>query len=310
MVNIAQNNRLVPKKGKKRGSYKIKETITGYIFVAPMLMGMCVFTIYPVISAFLISLKRTAGIGGTWIGLANYKYVLKDSNFWRAVYNTLFIGLFSLAGNIGFSFIVASMINNITVCKNFFKSAFFLPNIVSVVATSILFTFVLYPTKQGILNYILGFFCIKPVAWFADPSFARFGIVLMGIWQALGYYTLIFLAGLQSISKELYEAAKVDGSNKFQNWWHITIPCVKPIFVFLIMMGTISAMKRFGDVWMIGGTAGNPGNSLSTVVLYIYRNAFYSNMLGVASAASYILFFIILGLTILNNKFLNKSNIS
>jgi ABC-type sugar transport systems, permease components len=292
-------------------SFKLpgKEDITGFLFVTPMLLGILTFVAYPMIKAFLLSLQRTNGITGSFIGLRNYAYILNDSNFTYAIVNTIILGVLTIVANMTISFIAATLIHNVRFMKNAFKSIYFVPNIISVVSTSILFVIIMYPTNEGLLNYVLGFLKINPVGWFSDPAYSRAGVILMGMWASLGYYMLIFLSGLQGVPRELYEASEVDGSTKLQNWLYITIPYMKPIFVFLFMVGTISAMKRFGDVWMIGGTAGNPGGSLMTVVLYIYRNAFLANEVGLASASSYVLFVIILFLSLLNNKFLNKSNV-
>lgn len=120
---------------------------------------------------------------------------------------------------------------------------------------------------------------------------------MMSLWGALGYNTIIFLAGLQSVPRDLYEAAEVDGATAFSRWLYITIPYLRPIFFFMLVIGLIGGMKRFTDVWLIGGTAGNPDGSLMTVVLYIYRNAFLASQMGMATAASYLLFILILILT-------------
>ncbi len=123
----------------------------------------------------------------------------------------------------------------------------------------------------------------------------------------LGYNTIIFIAALTSVPRDIYEAAEVDGANWLKKWWYITIPYLKPIIVFMVIITTIGAMKRFTDVWLIGGTAGNPAGSLMTVVLYIYRNAFFSNQMGIATAASYLLFVLILILTVLMLR-VNRTN--
>ncbi|WP_207208014.1 carbohydrate ABC transporter permease [Xylanivirga thermophila] len=293
-------------KSKNEGCSFSKRDAIGFLFVLPMLFGIFLFVIYPMIASLIFSFQQTNGVSGTWVGVSNYRSILTDSVFWKSLYNTVYMGIFALLLDICISFILASLINNVKWGKNFFKSVYFLPNVVSVVATSILFSFLFYPNEVGLMNFFLGKFGIKPVGWFTNPSYAKWGIILMSLWRSIGYDSIIFLAGLQSVPNELYEAAEVDGATGLKKWWHITIPSMRPIFVFMIMIGTINAMKRFGDVWMIGGTAGNPSGSLLTVVLYIYRNAFMAAQVGIASAAAYVLFVIILLLTILNNKFLNK----
>lgn len=282
-------------------SKAIRKNSTGYLFMLPLIVGIVVFSIYPMINAFILSLHRSANSSkGYWVGLANYQYVLEDPSFWESLYNTVYMGALSVVTGVGFSFILATIINNLlsTRVKNLFKAIFFLPNVVSAVATSIVFTFLFYPSREGVLNYIVGMFGMEPVGWFTNPTFAPLSIVLMSLWSSLGYNTIIFIAGLQGVPRDLYEAADVDGASPLKKWFYITIPYMRSIFVFMFIIGIINSMKRFSDVWLIGGTAGNPGGSLLTSVLYIYRNAFLSSQMGVASAASYLLFIFILLLTV------------
>jgi len=284
---------------------------TGYMFVAPLVIGVLIFAIYPMVAALLMSFQRTNGLSGTWVGLDNYIRVLLDSTFWDSLLNTLYMGFLSVVLGIWLSFILASLINGLpwTSWKNLFKSVYFLPNVVSAVATSILFSFLFYPDEKGLLNFLLGLFGADPIGWFTNPSFAQNSIVLMSLWGALGYNTIIFLAALQSVPRDLYEAAEVDGAGSLKKWWYITIPYLRPIFLFMIIMGTIGGMKRFTDVWLIGGTAGNPAGTLLTSVLYIYRNAFLASQMGIATAASYLLFLTILIMTVLMLKLNRRDTI-
>ncbi|MFC0470400.1 carbohydrate ABC transporter permease [Halalkalibacter kiskunsagensis] len=282
----------------------------GFLFSAPLLIGILAFSIYPMFGALVLSFKRGQSYEGAWVGISNYSYVLSDSLFWRSIYNTFYMGILAVVLGVASSFILASLIHNLAShkLKNFFKGVYFLPNVVSLVATSILFSFLFNPGSEGLLNYVLGFVGIDPVGWFTDPKYARFSIVLMTLWGMLGYNTIIFIAALTSVPRDLYEAAEVDGASWLKKWWYITIPYLRPIIMFMIIIGTINAMKRFTDVWLIGGTAGNPSGSLMTAVLYIYRNAFLSGQMGIATAASYILFIFILILTILLLRFNRRNN--
>lgn len=294
----ATETRSGPAARKRRTRLFTRKDGVGYLFSAPLIVGVLAFAIYPMFAALYMSFHQTVGnsMTGKWVGMNNYTYALQDPIFWQAIRNTLYMGIFSVVFGIGLSFILASMINSLkwVFFKNVFKAVYFLPNVVSGVATSLLFSFLLFPSREGLFNFVLVLVGIEPVGWFTNPSFSRFSIVLMSLWGALGYNTIIFLAGLQSVPRDLHEAAEVDGANALRRWWYITIPFLRPIFVFMLIMGTIGSMKRFTDVWLIGGTAGNPGGSLMTVVLYIYRNAFLAGQMGLATAASYILFLIIL----------------
>lgn len=296
----------------RRLGWLTKNDWMGLLFVSPLVLGILIFAIYPMFAALLTSFKQVSGsgLGGTWVGFNNYAYVLNDPIFWQSLYNTFYIGVLSVIFGIVVSFILASMINSLKWggAKNWYKGIFFLPNVVSAVASSLLFTFMFFPTKQGIINYALGFVGVDPVGWFTDPNYSRITIVLMSMWGALGYNTIIFIAGLQSVPRDLYEAAEVDGAGRLKRWFYITIPYMRSIFVFMIVMGTIHSMKRFTDVWLIGGTAGNPSGSLLTSVLYIYRNAFLANQMGLATAASYLLFIVIFILTVLLLRLNTKKN--
>jgi multiple sugar transport system permease protein len=276
----------------------------GYVMVAPMVVGILVFVVYPMIKALLYSFERTNGIVAKWVGIKNYVWIFNDAVFWKSVYNTFYMAVLSVVFSITVCFVLASLINSLSSGKNLFKGLYFLPNVVSVVAGAILFKYLFYPTDEGIVNFLLSKVGIQSVGWFTSPTIAPLSIVIMSIWRSMGYDTILFLAGLQSVPREHYEAASVDGAGSLRQWWYITIPSMKPIFVFVIIMATINSLKRFSDVYMIGGIGGNPGGSIQTIVLYIYRNAWQTSQVGIASAAGYMLFLFSLVFTIINFKLL------
>lgn len=292
------------KPAKKKKSNRFNQNFTGYLLVAPMLLALCAFVFYPMIQVVIYSFQKTNGISATWRGFKNYAWVIKDSMFWNALGNTIYMAVIAVILDVIVCFVVASMINSISskAVKNLFKGIYYLPNVVSSVAVAMLFNFIFYPTENGILNYFLGVFGISPIGWLVNPKISRLSIVIMGLWRSVGYDTILFLAGLQSIPGEIYEAAAIDGASGLQKWWYITIPNMKGTFAFMIMMLTISTMRRFDDVWMIGGSAGNPAGTLDTAVMYIFRNSWLSREVGVASAAAVILFIITMILTAINNK--------
>ncbi|ANF98319.1 carbohydrate ABC transporter permease [Paenibacillus bovis] len=286
--------------------------IAGWCFVLPLLVGVLGFSLYPMVSALLTSFRGNGAASAQWVGLTNYSRVLQDDLFWGALYNTIYIGGLSAILGIVFSFILASLVHHLPWqrTRNLFKAIFFLPNVVSAVATSLLFSLLFHPGKEGLINYALNWFGIDPVGWFTDPSIARLSVVFMILWSALGYNTIIFLAALQSVPREQYEAADIDGASALGKWRYITIPSLRPIFLFMIVMGVINGMKQFTNVWLIGGSAGNPSGALMTSVLYIYRNAFLSSQLGIATAASYLLFVFILLLTLVILKVNAKNQLN
>ncbi|MFD0677914.1 MULTISPECIES: carbohydrate ABC transporter permease [unclassified Paenibacillus] len=283
--------------------------VIGYLFLLPLIIGVLVFSLYPIGEAFRISLYHHNGVRGVWAGFSNYEFILSDTSFWKALRNTIIMGVMGLGIGLPLSFIVASLINSIVRpgMSVLFKAIYFLPNVTSTIAASIVFLLLFYPTEKGIANTVLNLFGLKPLGWMSDPNYAKISVILMDTWHGVGYSVLIWLAGLQSISRDLYEAAEVDGARKLQQWLYITIPGMKPVIFFMVVMGTINAFKRFGEVYVIGGPDGNPGGSLFTLMLYVYRYGFYTYDFGKAAAASYVIFIIILLFTLLNFKaFKNK----
>jgi ABC-type sugar transport system permease subunit len=195
-----------------------------------------------------------------------------------------------------------------------FKVIYFLPQVTSTVAVALIFSYVFQP-NWGLINGTLRLLGVETLPlWLANPRFeltgSRSAVTLLAVWVALGYYILIFLAGLQAIPSELYDAAVVDGANPFQNWWYITVPSLRPSFIFLIITGMIDALSRFSDLWMLGGPGGTPARSLQTIVMYIYQTAFESNDFNLAAAATVILFIVMLLVTLVNFRTLLQPEFS
>lgn len=279
-----------------------REDAVGFLFMTPLFLSIVVFAVYPMVDTFIKSFYQTTGITpGVFVGLDNYVNCFNNPDFHQAAGNTFYIGALSILIGIPGSFILASLLNNVVYGKAFFRSIYFLPNIMSLVATAMIFKYIFHPNNEGIANFILSWFGIGPYGWFTDPKMAGFGVVLMSAWK-IGYTAIIFLAGLQSIPRELYEAASIDGAGELRKWWSITIPSMRSIFVFMIILLTITQMRRFSDVYVIGTPTGNPAGVLMTIVLYIYRAAFKGWQVGYASAVAYVLFAITLVLTLINLK--------
>src|SRR5699024_7738345 len=224
-----------------------------------------------------------------------------STNFWNTVWNTFFIGLFQMLIAIPLGYIFATLINSATKGKNFFKVIFFLPNITPIVAAAMIFSFVLHP-ELGIVNYTLDSLGIPTPDWFSSPSTSKWGLVGLTSWHWIGFVIIICLANLQAISPQLYESAKIDGANAFQRWLFITTPNMGSTFTFLIITGWIGALQRFNEVYVIGGASGSPARSMQTMGAYIYERGFKGFEFGVASAATFVMFVIILIFTLINIK--------
>lgn len=279
---------------------KARKMLSWYLLLAVPLIGTIVFNIYPLLRTMGTSLEN---IKGTFIGFTNYKILFGNAEFRKDVINTLYMALLGVGFNVPIAFVIANMLNNIRKGKNIYKVVFLLPMIMSMVTVATLFKYLLMPNESGIVNYLLSYLGISPKLWLNDAASARESLVAMAIWKGIGYNIILFFAGLQGVSKELYEAADIDGANEWNKWIYITIPCVKNTFVFVLITSSIAALKRFTEVYAISGETGNPAGALGTIMLFIYKNSFstlnYKDE-GQAAAASVTLFLIILVVTLIN----------
>ena len=275
---------------------KLRKSLIWYVFIAPTFFLYALFVAYPTFETFRLSFFHEVATRQEFIGALHYVRLLSNQVFLAALLNTAFLGIISL--------VMASLLNNLRVWPNLFKAIYFLPQITSTVAVALVFSFVFQP-NWGLVNGLLRQLGVTPLPlWLAEPRYvltgSRAAVPILAVWVALGYYMLIFQAGLQAVPAELYDAAVVDGAGPLQTWWLITIPSLRPTFIFLLITGTIDAMSRFSDLWTLGGPAGTPARSLQTIVLYMYQTAFESNDFNLASASAVILFVVVLILTMVN----------
>lgn len=234
-----------------------------------------------------------------WTGLNNYNSLFKSQEFYTAVLNTfLFLGMVvPVLATV--PLIVAIFINQKIRGISIYKVLIYLPVIVSIVVVAIAFKW-LY-AQEGILNYIISLFNIKPVGWLTDTHFALFSVALVTIYKGIGYYMMIYLSSLMSVPKDLYEAAETDGANLLKKHFTVTIPAIMPTIALVVVMSSISALKVFAEIYVM--TKGGPLNSTKTIVYYIYERAFENLDLSMASTASVVLLFIILIFSIINITF-------
>ncbi|MBM7570329.1 carbohydrate ABC transporter permease [Aquibacillus albus] len=280
---------------------KRKSQLTWYVFLLPSFLGILLFMVYPIVESFRLSFFQSNGTIENFIGLANFKLVLTSATFWNSVWNTFFIGIFQILITIPLGFIFASLINSTPRGQNFFKVVYFLPNVTSIVAAAMIFQFVLHP-EMGIVNFALEAVGLPSPGWFSDPSTSKWGVIFLAVWHWIGFVIIICLANLQAISPEMYEAAKIDGASGIQQWFFITIPNMAGTFAFLLITGWIGALQRFNEVYVLGGPNGSPARSIQTMGAFIYERGFTGFEFGVASAATYIMFIIILIFTFINLK--------
>ena len=287
---------------------QLNENMKWYLFLIIPIFGTLVFNFYPLLSTLVNSFQNSQD---KFIGAVNYQILFKDSVFRQSFWNTIYMAILGVGFYVPIAFIIATMLNNISVGKNAYKVVFLLPMVMSMVTAATLFQYILYPSEQGIVNYLLSPFMSEPAKWFNDPRMARESVIIMAVWKGMGYNIILFFAGLQAIPVELYEAASIDGAGEFKKWVHITIPGMKNSFVFVFITSMIAALKRFTEVYAISGETGAPGGMLNTLMLYIYKNSFstlnYKDE-GLATSASIILFLIILIATMINMGIGNRGN--
>ena len=273
------------------------ENMVGYLFVAPLIVGLIVFTYGPVVASFGLSFTKGDYISTPeWIGLDNYRALLDDKLFWQSMRNTLYYVIGVVPAGMVLSLLLALAMNQKLRGIVFFRTIFFLPTITSSVAISLMWLWI-YNPEFGALNFLLRQIGIKGPAWLSTPEWAMPAVMIMAVWRGLGYNMLIYLAGLQGIPDIYYEAAEIDGAGTWAKFWNITVPLLSPTTFMLLILGLIGAFQVFEYTYVM--TQGGPVYATLTLVLHVYNNAFRSFQMGYASALAYVLFFILLGLTII-----------
>lgn len=272
------------------------ENLYGLVFVGPLLISLIVFTYGPVLMAAGLSLMEGDYISTPqWVGVENYVKAFKDPLLHKALVNTLYYVVVTVPAGIVFSLALALAMNQQLRGIVFYRAIFFLPTITSAVAISLMWAW-MYNPEFGIINSLLKFIGIRGPKWLASPTWAMPAIMIMSIWRGLGYNMLLFLAGLQGIPKEFYEAAEIDGADAWQRFLHVTFPLLSPTTFMIAVLSIIGAFQVFEYSYVM--TRGGPLYSTLTVVLLIYQRGFETFEMGYASALAYILFAIILLLTL------------
>lgn len=278
----------------------IREAISGYAFMMPFIISVSAFIIGPLIYAFIISFKDFSYLNpaaSRWVGFDNYIRLLSDSTFKRALLNTTIYSLFVVPIQLVLALMLALVVDSDIKGKTFFRVAYYIPTVTSTVAVSVIFLYLF--KADGLVNIILSKFGIQGPAWFNNVNFALPSIMMMAIWSSVGNYMIIFLAGLQDIPAELYEAAEVDGANKFQRFLKITLPMLRHVVFFNLVVSLIGTFQIFDQAYVVSGGSGGPLDATMTVVLDIYKTGFKDFNMGYASAMAFVLFLIILLLTLI-----------
>jgi len=294
---------------KKRGFFsKLNEQKISYLFVAPVVLLFLIFVVGPLIASFYWSFTEYNGISAPkWIGLANYKNIFfNDPRFWKATWNTILYTAGVIPPGVALSLILAIAVDQQIRGKNFFRVIYFVPSVTSVIALSVIWKWLFAGEKYGLINYFLIQIGLKPIDWLMSPTCTLPAIMIMSIWASIGYNMILFLAGLQTIPSTVYEAADIDGANIWEQFWHITLPLLKPTMVFVVIMGFIASFQVFERIYIMTESEFGIGGVLDsalTVVAYLYDMGFRKFQMGYASALGYIVFIVIFLITIINLRF-------
>jgi multiple sugar transport system permease protein len=268
-----------------------------YLFIAPLFVGIFVFTLFPIIASLILSFTRWDMVTPPmFVGLGNYiKLFTTDKMFWLVLGNTFRFALYSIPPAVLIPLLLAVLLNRKIRGVTFFRAAFFLPLATSVVAIGLLFHSI-YDNQFGFLNYLLGLVGIQGPNWLVDPTWAMAALAFATVWRGLGYNMIIYLSGLQGIPEPLYEAATIDGANGLDKFFRITIPLLTPQIFFILIMSVIGGFQSFGLIYIM--TNGGPMNSTNVYIFYMWQMAIGSSKMGYASALGWILTMIIFAITL------------
>ncbi|MCK9600370.1 MULTISPECIES: carbohydrate ABC transporter permease [unclassified Sphaerochaeta] len=275
-----------------------KKQLVAYSFIAPNFIGFAIFTLVPIVFAVVLAFLHWDGSNPMeWAGLANFSELLDDDQFKAALKNTIVYTAGTVPLTLLASLFLAVILNQGIKARNFFRTVIFFPYIASLVAVAAVWNMIFNPSKGPVnmLLYALGFENVP--GWAADKDWAMITIILFSVWKYMGYYMIIYLAGLQGINPELYEAANLDGTNAWQRFRYVTVPQLSATTFFILVMLTIQCFKVYDIVYMV--TQAGPGTATLVLVYDIYNKAFISWNLGSASAVAMVLFALVLAVTLI-----------
>lgn len=279
----------------RMGRRERRELWMGLAFISPWLIGFLIFTVYPVLASLYFSFTDYNVVSAPrWIGWRNYSDLWNDPLFGRTLYNTLYLAVIGIPVSLGLSLLIAMLLNNKVRFQGLFRTIYFLPSVVPAVAVALLWRWFLNP-DFGPVNEMLYALGIPGPGWLADPDWAKPALILASLW-GVGGSMVIYLAGLQNVPVQLYEAADLDGANRWQRLRYVTLPMLSPVILFNLIMGIITSFQAFTSIYIM--TGGGPSNATLVYALYLYQNAFQFFRMGFASAMAWVLM-LITGLALL-----------
>lgn len=277
------------------------QRLAPYLFILPFLLTLLVFWLIPVGRSVIMSFQDVLYGQATFIGTANYERLWRDPVFWQAMFNSLRYMLLTLLILIPIPMALAAIINSkigSTRVKNFFKSSLFVPALTSVVVAGIVFRLMFSETDSGLMNQIGEFLGFGPVRWLREDLTGLFALLLLALWRWAGVNTMYFLAGMQAIPSDYYEAASIDGASKIQQFFNVTLPGIKPTIVYVTTISVYGGLAMFLESFMLYAGNNSPNNQGLTIVGYLYRKGIQDNDLGFASAVGVVLLVLVLAINL------------
>ena len=271
----------------------------GMAFASPWIIGFVFLTLIPFVESFYYSLTNYDVFQAPqWVGLQNYIKIFHDSNFYISLRNTAYMAFIAVPINLGLSFLIALLLNKKVKGIAIYRTIYYLPTVIPGIATFMLWSWILDP-QYGVLDEVLRAVHLPDPAWLTDPHFTKPTLILMGLWGA-GGGSLIYLAALQGIPSEYYEAAALDGAGVWARFWNVTFPALSPVTLFQLIMGLIGSFQIFAETFILtGGSTGGPDQSMLFYAVNLYQEAFVYQHMGYASALAWILFVIVVIITII-----------
>lgn len=286
---------------------EMKKNKLVYIFLIPTLIHFIIFQVFPFAFSFYLTFMDWKVIGDAeFVGLKNWARFLEDELAWKAIWNTVLFSIYYIVPTMALGLILALIINSGIKFSKFFKGVFFLPVVTSFVIVAGLWGWLFKGTETGMVNYFLGLLGFETQLFLSDSSQALLVLAGLSVFKVAGSTMIYYFAGLQSIPKELYEAARIDGASKSKIFWKITFPLLLPIHFYVAIMTTIGSFQVFDSTFLL--TGGGPNYSTTTIVFYLYQEGFAGLNFSYAAVLSYVLFFIILIISLIQRKYLGKES--
>jgi multiple sugar transport system permease protein len=296
---------------KKRKKYTLYEISQGYTFMLPAIFVLAVFIIAPILYAIFLSFHKVELLGGSsydFRGLDNFVKLMEDERAKIALWNTIKYVVIVVPAQTLLALVLATTLNAGLKGERFFRIVYFLPTLTSSAVLTLIFMWMY--NQNGLINKLLGIIGLPGYNWLGDPEVALPAIMIMNIWSTAPFFMTIYLAALQDIPDSVYEAAKIDGANFWQKFWYITVPQLKPVTSFVVIMGLIGTFQLFDQSYIFSKGSGGPNNSTLTVVLLVYQYAFKNlGTMGYAAAMALVLAIVILLATLLQRKFSREENL-